>query len=166
MKWFSECRTVAEAKTLYRTLAMQNHPDVGGVHATMQMINAQYHECLQHMDGQHTKDEQGEQHEYRYYYATEQAVMDKIGELLGLHMTGVEIRLIGTWVWVEGNTRVYKDAIKSHGMSWHSKRTAWYWRPTTGYRTHYNGSASLDDLEGYYGGRRFEASHETGMSRR
>jgi DnaJ-class molecular chaperone len=41
--YFSKCSTVEEVKSLYRTLAKQHHPDLGGDTATMQEINSQYH---------------------------------------------------------------------------------------------------------------------------
>jgi len=167
MRYFADCKTVAEAKSLYRALAFQHHPDVGGVCAVMQAINAEYHETLSRMDGQHVRDEKGEQHEYHYSYHVEQAVMDMIGKVLNLHMVDVEVRLIGTWIWLERNTKPYREALGKEGLGfkWHPQRIAWYWKPYS-YRTHYNAGASLDDLEGYYGGRKFANSNEAGMSRR
>lgn len=44
MKYFTNCKTVEEAKKLYRRLAMENHPDRGGDLDTMKAINAEYDE--------------------------------------------------------------------------------------------------------------------------
>src|SRR5215207_7797316 len=40
--YFSDCTTQGEAKTKYRELVKQHHPDAGGDTATMQEINAEY----------------------------------------------------------------------------------------------------------------------------
>ena len=39
MKYFKDCKTIEEVKSLYKKLAMENHPDKGGDTATMQAIN-------------------------------------------------------------------------------------------------------------------------------
>ena len=40
--YFSNCKTQAEAKALYRELVKEHHPDAGGDTRTMQDINEQY----------------------------------------------------------------------------------------------------------------------------
>lgn len=42
MHYFSSCKTPAEAKQLYRQLALEHHPDRGGDTKVMQDINTQY----------------------------------------------------------------------------------------------------------------------------
>lgn len=124
--YFNGCATVEAVKSLYRTLAKQHHPDRGGSTAVMQDINAEYHSTLARMDGQSHKDGERE-YTYRYNQAAEQAAMDKVAELLRIK-GNFELYLIGTWVWVMGDTRPIKDALKAAGCQWHSKRSCWYWR--------------------------------------
>jgi len=42
MTYFKNCKTINEVKTLYKKLAMENHPDRGGDTAIMQAINREY----------------------------------------------------------------------------------------------------------------------------
>ncbi len=42
MKYFNNCRTLDEVKAMYKILAKQYHPDLGGDTATMQAINVEY----------------------------------------------------------------------------------------------------------------------------
>jgi hypothetical protein len=126
MKWFAGCHTVEEVKSLYRTLAKQHHPDRGGDTQTMQDINAAYHAALSRMDGQKHNDGERE-YTYQYNQQREQAAMDKIAELLRIRGT-FDVYLIGTWVWVTGDTKPIKDELKKAGCQWHSKRSCWYWR--------------------------------------
>jgi len=42
MKYFKECRTLDEVKAMYKQLAKQYHPDLGGDTETMQAINSEY----------------------------------------------------------------------------------------------------------------------------
>jgi len=70
--------------------------------------------------------------------------MDMISELLRLHMDGVEIWLIGTWLWIAGNTKPYHQVLgrKGLGCHWHQQRKMWYWKPYKGRTRYSNGSFS------------------------
>lgn len=154
--YFSGCITTAEVKARYRELAMKWHPDRGGDNRTMQIINDQYHSILK---GKHETAEMGSdgrEHTYYYNEAHEQAIIEKIAELLRLDLPGCEIWLIGKWVWVMGDTKPVKDLLGKNGagLTFHSKRKCWYWKPTIG-KHYYNKRASLSDLANTYGAKKF-----------
>jgi len=155
--YFHNVQTVGEAKSLYRRLAKENHPDLHGPKFTarMQAINDEYHKILASFDGQTSIGSDNKEHTYHYNRDVEQELMDKISELLALKLENVEIELVGTWIWVSGDTKPVKEALKSAGLKWHSKRMRWYWRKS-GYRRRYNKKASFNDLRQMYGSRTFE----------
>ena len=160
--YFQTGWNVGRIKSEYRRLAKQNHPDVGGLTAIMQAINAAYHAALQAAHGQTTTGTDNRQHTYYYNESREQAVMDKISHLLGLRLpSDVTIDLVGTWVWVYGNTRPHRAALKAAKCRWHSKRNRWYWRQPGGRKRKYNSHASFSDLQNAYGSRQFHADDET-----
>jgi len=156
--FFNGLKTVGEVKSEYRNLAKANHPDRGGDMATMQRINAEYHARLESLDGQTSKGFDGKEHTYCYHRDVEQEVMDKIAELLGLDLPGCEIELVGTWVWVSGDTKPVKELLKAAGCSWHSKRQRWYWRRFT-YRRTYSG-LSMNQLRNAYGSQTFSSASD------
>ena len=153
--FFANCKTVNEIKQEYRRLCFIHHPDIGGDTATMQRLNDEYHEALRNVDGQTSQGSDNRPHVYRYNEAVEQAVMDKVNELLALRLTDVEIMLVGIWVWVSGDTRPVKDQLKAVGLGWHGKRKMWCWHPKE-YRSRYNGKASFGDICNVYGVAKFE----------
>lgn len=55
-----------------------------------------------------------------------QGFKDVISKLINLE--GLEIEVCGTWVWISGNTRQYKDKIKETGCKWASNKKMWFWR--------------------------------------
>jgi len=161
---FAECKTVNEIKALYRILAMRWHPDrKGGDNETMKSVNAAYETALKSHDGERSVGSDGREHYYRWNEKVERAAMDIISKLLALRMANVEIDLVGTWVWVGGDTKPNKGRIKALGLKWHSKRVRWYWRPD-GYRRRYNGRLSYGDLKNVYGCRSFESEDERRMA--
>lgn len=156
--YFQFCRGVEDIKRRYRDLAKANHPDLGGDCATMQAINAAYHAALADMDGTESQGTDGKTHTYRYDRQAEQEIIEKIRDLLAALPAGVEVLLIGCWIWISGtrkeDTRT-REALKAAGCQWHRVRGLWYWRQAG--RRHY-GRRSREGLEGLaakYGYREF-----------
>lgn len=162
--YFSNCNTVAEIKKQYRQLAMINHPDKGGSTETMQAINSEYQYSLNRKHESVEYDTDNNPHTYYYSKDHEEELMNKISQLISLKMDGVDIWLIGKWIWVEGNTKSYKNALGKNGLGlqWHTKRLAWYWKPYT-YSGLYNGKASLEDLADKYGAKSFAKENENSV---
>ena len=153
MSYFKGFSTVESIKAEYRRLAMINHPDHGGQTATMQEINAQYHEALKSVNGTVNVDETGRSHTYNYNATMEQEIMDKISQLVSAGVAKqAEILLIGVWVWITGDTKPIKEVLKAAGCRWHSKRMCWYWQ-NTGYSGH--SRADLGSLAAKYGATQF-----------
>ena len=154
---------VQSVKVAYRQMVMIHHPDRGGDTEVMKALNEAYHISLKSAHGTTSVDEMGAEHTYRYNAEVEQAIMDKIAELLKAlpDDADVEIDIIGLWIWVTGDTRPHKSVLgkKGCGFRWHSKRVAWYWKPYRS-RSRYNPNRSLDDLRQTYGGRRVGRDHQ------
>lgn len=159
--YFSQCIKPEHIKKLYRELAMIHHPDRGGDIEVMKEINRQYHEALKSYDGFATFSDENKAYTYKYNQETEQAVMDKIGELLALQLRGVHIALIGTWIWVTGETKPVKDSLKGAGLSWNANREAWCWH-LGGYRRLRQSSANFSQLAQKYGYSEFSDQKRVG----
>jgi hypothetical protein len=158
IEMFTQCQDVYEIKSEYRRLAKLHHPDLGGDTATMQRVNELYQNALALAHGQIRVGTDGKEHTYKYNQAWEQAIMDKVLEVLGLGLDNLVVEIIGVWVWVSGSTRAQKDLLNRNGVGlrWHGKRQMWYWKPYAG-RTHYS-KRTTDDLRRMYGSRKFNES--------
>ena len=143
MKYFSECKTIDEVKARYKTLAKENHPDLGGDTATMQAINSEYsYACANILKGENLSQEDTEEairmsDEYR-------AVI----ELL-MPLNGILIELVGHWIWVTGDTKAVKQQLKDAGLFFASKKVAWYYRSDE-FKTK-GGKKTLDEIKAKYG---------------
>ena len=150
--WFSGCTTADEIKKRFRELVFKHHPDKGGENSTMQDINEQYHRALK---GQHETSQgaanDGRERTYYYNEQRENEAAAKLMELVKLRLPAdIEIWLIGSWVWVWGDTKPHKEKLKAIGLRWHSKRSAWYWRDPKSKR-YSRSNGSLEDLATKYG---------------
>jgi len=158
--YFETCANVGAVKTLYRKLAMQWHPDRGGDLETMKQINLAYEAALAGRHGEVSQGFDGKPHTYSYNAKVEREIMDKIAEVLAalgkLVGTDLTLELVGTWLWMSGDTKPHKDAIKALKFHWNGTRRIWQWhRP--GYRTHAS-PLSSDDLRRAYGTRSYASS--------
>ena len=160
--YFSSCTTVEEIKALYRRLAMQHHPDRGGDVEAMKAVNSQYQAALKSQHGTNHTGTDNKQHTYYYKQDVEEGIMNKISELCGLRMDGVEIALIGTWVWVTGDTKPHRQAIKKLGCRWHARRACWYWHPPQKYRSRQS-KGSLSELAQSYGCKFFDSDRDNDL---
>lgn len=121
MQYFNGIKTLLVLKARYRELCKQFHPDLGGDLETMKMVNVQYEKALRYVtdhEGKALDDDA---------VNIERDLMNIINKIIALQ--GIIIEVTGRWIWVTGDTRQYKEAFKSLGFWWASKKLAWYWRP-------------------------------------
>lgn len=155
MNFFKDCHTVSAIKQEYHRLVRIHHPDVGGDHETMVELNAQYQAALEAANGETSTGSDGEEHTYYYNEARETAMAEKLQELVLMQLPGIEIMVVGNWIWVSGDTKPVAKQLGKKGakLRWHSKRLMWYWRPF-GRKAFYNKNSSFDDLCYTYGVRK------------
>ena len=140
--------TLGELKSLYRKLAMKHHPDRGGTDEAMKAINAEYDLLFPKLKDIH-KNKDGEKYTARQETTeTADQFKDLIAELM--KMEDITIEVIGCFVWVTGNTKPYKEHLKSLKFRWHSKKSAWYLAPDD-YRNKSRKNYELDEIRSMYG---------------
>jgi hypothetical protein len=138
-------------KKTYLGLVKVNHPDMGGDVAVMATINAEWDFLKLHNFNVHVSKEGDvytDEREERADSVTDRFV--DIVEVL-IHLDGILIEIIGSWLWVSGDTFPHKDAIKEAGGRWQKRKRAWYFAPE-GFKPKRRAAvASLDEIRGAYG---------------
>lgn len=145
-KFFSNCKTLEELKAMYRKLANQFHPDHGGDAEIMKQINAEHDSVFEFLKNKHNATCKPE------YRTTETAeefrnIIDalfKIGE-------DIEIELCGRWLWIGGNTRPHKDALKACGCKWSANKKMWYWHHLEDGASFNRKSHTMEQIRSAYG---------------
>jgi hypothetical protein len=125
-KYFMNCRTAEEVKKEYFRLAMLHHPDRGGDLVTMQEINNEYDCIWPLLKDKHVNDKGAEYTSRQETAETSTQYPDIISKII--HFVGVKIEICGSWVWLSGNTKTYRQEISAAGFRWSKPKTMWYWR--------------------------------------
>jgi len=150
-QYFQGCIKVDQIKARYKELVKQHHPDLGGDEEIMKLINGLYESLLKSCDGTTVRDSEGNSRQYRYS-EEEMIVAEKLREFLSKKIPMVEIEMIGSWLWVSGETKQSKDIIKEMAFRWHSTKKVWYF--TASKKRYFKSSGkSLDEIRNTYGSR-------------
>jgi hypothetical protein len=145
MKFFSNVKSIEELKKEYRKLAFVHHPDRGGNAETMKELNAAYDLMLKKLAS--TAKEEHNEMEFAEQF---KEVIDRL-----INCIGLEIEVCGSWLWVGGNTKQYKEVLKELGFKWRSKKEKWSLGETTGKK---KGEWSMDAIREKFGSEKINTS--------
>ena len=157
MMYFTNCKTAEELKKEYKKIARQLHPDNGGSTAQFQEMQAEFESAWNRLKDVHVNKD-GEM--YTSTKETEETAsefMDLINLLLSL--IGIEIEICGSWIWITGNTRAFKDQLKSFGFRWAHNKQAWYFHREP-YHKKSKKSLTLDEIRKMYGSQKVSGSRQ------
>lgn len=156
-KYFSGINNLDELKKAFLKLAKKLHPDNGGNASDFQEMKNEFDKLVKHFEmfGKYATNnpddnETSENNSFDFgLYA------DIISQLAGLD--GLIIELVGTWLWVSGETFPHKDVLKSLKFRWSSKKRAWYFHFEP-YHKRSKKQYSLDDIRGMFGSQTFKGA--------
>lgn len=123
MEYFKNVKSIQELKKQYRDLIKQYHPDLNSNDTTkiMQDINAEYDRLFDKVKNSFIN-ANGEIYQKENNENIEE-FKDIINKIITFKNCKVEI--IGNWVWITGNTKYYKEILKSLKFKWIQNKKAW-----------------------------------------
>jgi len=135
LKEFQNVEGINEAKKIYKTLAKKLHPDMdGGDEESFKLLNAIYTDLIEH----------------KIYFSNDFKIdveLEKVISLI-LHFENITIELVGSWVWVSGDTKEIKDKLKELGFKWASKKKMWFYGEMKGRNPQ---EKSMEEIKSKYG---------------
>ena len=132
---------IQDTKSAYRAACKKYHPDINPAGEDMMKVVNEAYEALKDYAGEI----KSEQTDY--------------GDLLNDALNAVSslpalvIEICGSWVWLTGDTRAHKDALKEAGFKWAAKKKAWYFRPEQ-FSSRSKGTKTLEEIRTKYGSQR------------
>ena len=132
---FKNITSINEAKKVFKILAKKLHPDVGGDTESFKILNAVYTDLIEH----------------KIYFSSGVKIdieLEKIISLI-LHFENITIELVGSWIWVSGDTKEIKEKLKELGFKWASKKKMWYFGEMKGKNMGH--TKSMNEIKNKYG---------------
>ena len=131
---FKGIEGINEAKKIYKQLAKKLHPDVGGSDELFKMLNSIYTNII----------------ENKIYFTNEFKFDLEIEKIISqiLHYENILIEVVGSWVWVSGDTREIKEKLKELNFKWASKKKLWFYGEMKGRNPN---EKSMEDIKSKYG---------------
>ncbi len=142
--------TPEDIKKAYRKACTKYHPDRNPAGLEMmKAVNVAF-ETLKDYSG-----EIKERHAQDYGEELNQALNSII------HLD-LEIEICGSWIWVGGDTKLHREALKEASFRWAPKKMRWYFRPAE-YKSSSRGGWDIDKIRQAHGSQavRFEQRHLT-----
>lgn len=146
-RYFENVNNTEELRKAYLKLMKINHPDAGGDAETCKAINAEYERLLKVLPSGQTSKEKTKENKTQEIKLDEELrkVINKI-----IHMAGINIEIVGLWIWVDGNTFQWKEELKEAGFAWSHDRKKWHFTPYEG-GYHRGRKRSFDSIRNIYG---------------
>lgn len=155
-KYFNNVSDLQELRKQYRDLLKKYHPDNGGSEEITKAINAEYDNLFKILKAIHkTKSADSNQNDTKadynanmYDWENDKALREVLQRII--KFDGIVIEIIGTWLWISGNTYNYKKELKEIGFRWASQKKMWYWKMGD-YQKKSHKTLSMNDIRNYYG---------------
>lgn len=126
-KFFENCKTAEDLKAMYKTLVKKLHPDNGGNAADFAAMRNEFADMFDRLKNTH-KNSKGETYTRTGEYETHETAkefMDIIDKFI--NMPGIVIEIIGSWLWISGDTRNHTAELKAAGLHFSGQKQAWYY---------------------------------------
>lgn len=142
--YFSNTTNLQELKKEYKQLVKKYHPDNNkdDTLAIMQEINNEYDYILKNRI--FFENDEQKQKEIKFSNAMKN-IIQKI-----INYENIKIDIIGSWIWLEGNTYPIKDELKNYGFRWSKGKKKWYFTEQEFNKKRYK-QKSYETLKNIYG---------------
>lgn len=163
--YFTTCKTIEDVKKTYKELLFKFHPDIStDPNATeiCKAINNEYEKAFAQFKNIH-ENAKGE----TYTTSTESSetakeYADIINQII--HFEGCTVEIIGSWIWLSGNTKPYKEQIKKiGGFHWSSNKLSWYYHKEPFHKKG-DKKLSLDDIRTMFGSETVQAKQRQAIT--
>lgn len=157
MKYFNNVSTLEELRKQYKELLKKYHPDnQNGSEEATKTINAEYDNLFKVLKDKHeqkqtntnSNTDKANYNNMKYDFAEDAKLREVLKSIIT--MQGINIEIVGCWIWIDGDTFAHKDTLKALGFKWAREKKKWYFH-TEAFRKKSHKKLSMNDIRSYYG---------------
>jgi hypothetical protein len=137
---FQNISSIDEAKKIYRKLAKELHPDMGGDDESFKILNNIYNEIIEH----------------KIFFSNDSKIDLELEKIISqiLHYENIEIEIIGEWIWISGETKLIKEHLKRLNFKWARAKKMWYFGELK--KRSSRGKKSIEEIRSTYGSQKVQ----------
>lgn len=138
----------------YKKAIFKHHPDHGGTNQSFIELKNAYEYLMKELKYPSKKYSSDTKQVEDIMSNYSQELINKIMELIEKFATNddININIIGDWIWLDGETKPHKEAIKALGFKFSKNKTAWYWHNGNYRRFGGKKEYSMDEIAYRHGG--------------
>jgi hypothetical protein len=129
-------------KKQYYKLAKKYHPDAGGTTIQFQELENEYSKLFKKLLAGSNLNEDQKKNEVELDENLNKALLQIIS------LPGIDIELIGKWIWVSGITFPIRNELSAAGFKWAPVKKMWYY---AGVESEGRGKSSIEEIRAKYG---------------
>lgn len=161
MTYFKNVQTIEELRKQYKELLKKFHPDNpnGSTEAT-QEINKEYGELFKVLKNKHesktaetNNNSKTSYNNMKYNFEEDELLREMLQKVI--HFSDITIEIVGNWLWIGGNTYLYRKELKELGFKFAGQKKVWYWH-SEAFRKKSRKTLSMNDIRNYYGSTEIE----------
>ena len=153
IEFLKNCNDLSELKNNYRKFALKFHPDrIGGNENSFKQLNNEY-EFLSKKLNLYSENEKSDINQTANDL---EQFKDIINEILFLN--GIDIEVIGKFIWLSGNTKEHKEKLKSLNFKYASKKCMWFYHNIENYKS-FGSNNNIEDIRNKYGTQKINKSN-------
>lgn len=152
-------QTLASLKATYKNWCMKLHPDLNkGKDTTedMQELNNAYEAQFKILKDNELKKDVKDREKFNFDEVPADLITI-INELI--KFDGVQIDIVGNWIWLSGNTCQYKEQIKDLNFHRSKAKKKWFWNGSEKVRRPFK-KMTYKDITNKYGCRTIESKRQ------
>ena len=146
----SVIKDLDQLKKEYFKLAKTYHPDAGGTKEQFQALQNEYEKLLKNLINGSSLSSDQKKNEFE----VDKAIRDIIDSIISLE--GINIELVGKWLWISGNTYPVRNELKKAGLLYIKKDGFPYW-VYKGSMSRGRGNLTIEEIKQKYGSRVIES---------
>lgn len=124
--YFKNPQTLEELRRQYKELLKKYHPDnTNGSTVATQEINAEYDILFKVLRNRHESANKADANNTTYNANIDKALREVLEKVINFE--GINIEVCGSWLWLSGNTYIYKNTLKALNFKWANQKKMWYW---------------------------------------
>jgi curved DNA-binding protein CbpA len=152
----AQIQSLEDLKRQYYKLAKTYHPDAGGTDELMKQLNNEYEKLFQQVSRGENLTAEEKQNETK--------ISDVFREIINqiIKYPGLNIEIVGHWVWISGNTYPIRQALKEAEFLWASAKKMWFWRPEE-YKSRSRDELSIEEIRRKYGSTLVNPSYQKSL---